>query len=403
MKLGVAVPRYGPVVGGAEHLMRRLAEELVARLHWEVEVFTTTAHSAATWEPVEPEGTTTVAGVTVQRFDPVSGRDPRWADVLPIADLMPGGLHWRTQQEYFTYQGPRCPEVVDAAESSDCELVAFAPYLFWPTVEGVPRLAERAVLHSCAHDETPLHIGLMRDVFTAAGGLCFLSEAEADLVDRLFSVRHRPRLVLGGGLEPAPQGPAAHDVAGARAETGIGGRPYVICVGRLENGKGARLLDLCFRRYKQRRPGPLALVFVGPALERLEPHPDIVVTDTVSEDRKWALLRGAEVLINPSAMESFSFVVLEGWQAGLPVMVNALCGPTVEHCRNGRGGLTFGDYPTFEAGLDRLMADPGLRVSLAGAGRAYAEERFDWDRIVHRYADLCGAVLAHSGSLPSPR
>jgi len=403
VKLGMVVPRYGPVVGGAEHLMRRLAEEMVARRGWQVEVFTTTAHSAATWEPAEPGGTTTMAGVTVHRFDPASGRDPRWADVLAIADELPGGLHWHTQQEYFDYQGPRCPDVVAAAESSDCELVAFAPYLFWPTVEGVPRLGERAVLHSCAHDETPLHIGIMREVFTAAGGLCFLSEAEADLVDRLFPVRHLPRVILGGGLEPPPGRPAAHDLPAAREATGLADRPYAICVGRLENGKGARLLDLCFRRYKQRRPGPLALVFVGPALERLEPHPDIFVTDTVGEDRKWALLRGAEVLINPSAMESFSFVVLEGWQAGLPVMVNALCGPTVEHCRNGRGGLTFADYPTFETGLDRLMADARLRAELAGSGLAYAQQRFDWERIVDRYAALCGAVLAHSGSLPSAR
>jgi glycosyltransferase involved in cell wall biosynthesis len=401
VKLGVVVPRYGPVVGGAEHLMRRLAEELVSRSGWEVEVFTTTAHSAATWDPAEPEGTTALNGVTVHRFDPTSGRDPRWAEVLPMAEAVPRGLHDRMQAEYYAYQGPRCPDVIDAAEDSDCQLVAFAPYLFWPTVEGVRRLGRRAVLHSCAHDETPLHIPLMREVFAAAGGLCFLSRAEAGLVLANFGVAGTPRTVLGGGLEPPPTDQASLDVAGARASSGIGDRQYVVCLGRVENGKGARLLDLCFRRYKERRPGPLAMAFVGPALERLDPHPDIVITGAVADDRKWALLRGAEVLITPSAMESFSFVVLEGWQAGLPALVNALCGPTTEHCREGHGGLWFADYPSFEAALDRLMDNAGLRRRLARSGRHYAEQHFDWTRIVAGYEHLCAAVARHSRSLPS--
>ena len=395
----MVVPRYGTVVGGAEHLMRRLAEELVARLGWQAEVFTTGAHSAGTWDDVEPAGTSSLHGVAVHRFHSLGRRDPRWADIHPTAEQSPGGLTRVSQQDYFEYQGPVSPDLLDAAAGSANDLVAFAPYLFWPTVAGVPRLADRAVLHSCAHDETPLHIGLMQAVFTSAAGLCFLSEAEASLVAGLFPVADKPQVVLGGGID---QPPPEVDT-GARARFGLDGRRYVVCLGRVENGKGARLLDTAFRRYKERRPGELALVFVGPALERLDPHPDIVVTDSVPDAEKWDLLRGADVLVSPSAMESFSFVVLEGWQAGLPALVNAACGPTVEHCRRGRGGLWFDGYATFETALDRLLADDSLRAELAASGAAYAARRFGWDRIVDRYALFCDAVLRHRGaSVRSP-
>lgn len=399
MKLGIVVPRYGPVVGGAEHLMRRLGEELVARLGWQVDVFTTCAHSAATWEDVEEPGTSVLDGVAVHRFRSRRGRGADWGDIVSVADYAPGGLHPNTQREYFDGQGPLCPAVIDAAEASDADLVAFAPYLFWPTVEGVPRLGRRAVLHPCAHDETALHIGAMRSVFTSAAGLCFLSRAEADLAAGLFPVAATPQVVLGGGIEP----PAPVDPSVDLGRWGLADRPYVVCLGRVENGKGARLLDAAFRRYKERRPGPLALVFIGPALEQLDPHPDIVVTDMVDDADKWALLRGGQVLISPSAMESFSFVVLEGWQAGLPALVNALCGPTVEHCRAGRGGLWFDGYPTFEVALDRLLADRTFRAQLAASGLAYATRRFDWGVLVEMYAAFCDRVLRSATPVPSRR
>ena len=53
-------------------------------------------------------------------------------------------------------------------------------------------------------------------------------------------------------------------------------------------------------------------------------HPDIVVTGTVSEADKWDILAGAQVMVNPSAYESFSLVLLEAWILGVPVLVNAV-------------------------------------------------------------------------------
>ena len=94
-----------------------------------------------------------------------------------------------------------------------------------------------------------------------------------------------------------------------------------------------------------------------------------MLTGIVDEADKWDIVRDATVSVSPSALESFSLVVLEAWVERVPVVVNATCDPTREHCERSGGGLWFGSYREFESVLDRLLADPALRRQ---AGRARA-------------------------------
>ena len=163
-------------------------------------------------------------------------------------------------------------------------------------------------------------------------------------------------------------------------------------MGRVDEHKGSGMLSAFFRTYKERRPGPLALALVGPVSANIPDHPDIVVTGTVDEADKWDIVRDAVVSVSPSALESFSLVVLEAWVAGVPVMVNATCEPTREHCRRSGGGLWFGSYRQFETVLDRLVADPALRRRLADRGRDYVERHYHWPVLITRYARFLEAV-----------
>ena len=103
---------------------------------------------------------------------------------------------------------------------------------------------------------------------------------------------------------------------------GLGDRPYLVSVGRVDEHKGSKMLASFFATYKERHPGPLALALVGPVSFELPPHPDIVVTGPVSEADKWDIVRDALVAISPSALESFSLVVIEAWVERVPVLVN---------------------------------------------------------------------------------
>jgi glycosyltransferase involved in cell wall biosynthesis len=149
-----------------------------------------------------------------------------------------------------------------------------------------------------------------------------------------------------------------------------------------------------FAEYKTRNPSDLALAFVGPVSAKSPEHPDIVVTGTVSEADKWDILAGAQVMVTPSAYESFSLVVLEAWTLGVPVLVNGACAATMEHCQRSGGGLWFDSYRSFEATVGRLTGDGGLRTALGEAGRRYTEHHYLWPSIIDRYTTFLEGVVA---------
>ena len=99
-------------------------------------------------------------------------------------------------------------------------------------------------------------------------------------------------------------------------------------------------------------------------------------------------------LVSPSPWEAFSLVVAEAWSARTPVVVNAGCAATVEHCRRSGGGLSFAGYGEFEVEVDRLSGDEELRQRLGGNGRAYVDRWFRWPRVIDRYATFVESVVA---------
>jgi len=392
VKVAFVTPRYGAeVIGGAESGARLLAEHLAASGRAEVEVFSTCALDARTWANHYRPGTTSEGGVTVHRFASKSVRHPDFdARSQPVL-AHPEAMSLEVCRRWILEQGPVCPDAVDAAAVSANDVVAFYPYLYHPTVTGVPRLGRRAVMHPAAHDEAPLRLPIFHEVFGAAAGFVFQTEAERHLVEERFpAVAGAHQVLVGLGVDESPgtAEAARSRLAGRLAD----GDPYLLCLGRVDRGKGTAALARFFDAYKARRPGPLALVFAGPVVHPIPSHPDIVMAGSVDEATKWGLLRGAEALVSPSGYESFSIVVNEAWAAGVPVMVNGLCGPTREHCEISGGGLWYESYAGFEVALDRLRQSPELASSMAQRGRAYVDARFRWSVIVDRYLAFCERV-----------
>jgi glycosyltransferase involved in cell wall biosynthesis len=388
VKLAYVVPRYGAaVIGGAEYGARMLAERLVALAGWEVEVLTTQALDARTWADELPGGSTVEAGVTVHRFPVTGTRHPHFDRLSPAVLGDPEGASGDAERRWIDRQGPVSPGLLDAVRSTDADLVAFYPYLYHPTVAGVPLAAGRAVMHPAAHDEPPLRLPLFREVFGQVDGFVFQTDGERTLVEGLFPIAHRRQVVLGLGVEPAEG-----DRAAAAEVLGLGERPYLVCVGRVDDGKGTRTLARFFAAYKERHPGPLALALLGPVVDAPDPHPDIVVTGPVSEDVKWGALRAATALVNPSGYEAFSLVLVEAWSAGIPVVVNDRCAATSEHVALSGGGLAFGSYAAFEVVIERLTGDAALRAAMARRGQDYVTERFLWPAVIDRYTTFLEGV-----------
>jgi len=386
------VPRYGRQVrGGAETGARQLASRLALMPGWSVEVLTTTALDSGTWQAELPEGSVEEDRVLVRRFACGSGRHP---DFDTYSGPVLSGAAERTEEEsrrWIEMQGPVSPGLIEAVRTSDADAMAFYPYLYHPTVVGLPQARPPALLHAAAHDEPAIRLPIFQQVFGAADGLVFHSWAERELVGRLFPVGGHPQIVLGLGVDDPPPGPI-------QPPEQPGGRPFLLCLGRVDEQKGVGALWRFFLAYKRRRPGPLALVLAGPVVDAPPDHPDLLVTGPVSESVKWSLLRHCDILVSPSPFESFSLVVAEAWAAGSPVLVNAICAATMENVRRSGGGLHYRGYAEFEATVDRLLGDPGLRGELASRGAAYVSSQFSWPVVIERYRRFVQEVVQRTAS-----
>ena len=396
-KVAFVTPRYGPeVLGGAESGARELAEHLTAECGWTVEVFTTSALDHITWDDVLPPGDSTLNGVTVHRFRSASGRVPEFYEIDGRLRPAPAEASMADARRWLETNGPVTRHLVEALTASDADVVAFYPYLYYPTVVGLDAVSVPRVLHPAAHDEPALYLPVFGPTYAGADAICYHTAAERRLVQRVHPVAQTPQIVLGLGVGTVVEG-------GRRGGDilGTGDRPYVVSVGRVDEHKGSAMLARFFALYKERHPGPLALALVGPVAATIPPHPDIVVTGPVSEPDKWDLVRDALVSVSPSALESFSLVVLEAWEQSVPVMVNATCDPTREHCERSGGGLWFGSYREFEVVLERLCADGALRGVLGRRGHAYVERYYQWPALIRRYARFLESVCQR-GPLAGP-
>lgn len=396
MKLAFVTPRYGPeVIGGAETAARMLAERMCLRADWEVEILTSCSLDHLTWENTEPAGTTTVNGVTVHRFPTASRRLLEYFALDSEVRVSPASASLERSRRWVSLNGPMCPELVDAVAATDADVIACYPYLFATTVDAIAQASVPTVLHPAAHDEPALYLRAFKQSFRDIDGLVYHTRAERQLMEHVFGVGAAPQIVLGLGVnEPAGAGRSGGEILG------IGDRPYLCYLGRVDEHKGCNMLAEYFIRYKERHPSDLTLALVGPVSVTAPSHPDIVVTGTVSEPDKWDILAAADVMVSPSAYESFSLVLLESWTLGIPVLVNAGCAATMEHCRRSGGGLWFDSFRMFETTVDRLTGDAALRAALGDSGARYTDRYYRWPSIIDRYAGFLTATVARGPRMP---
>jgi glycosyltransferase involved in cell wall biosynthesis len=97
----------------------------------------------------------------------------------------------------------------------------------------------------------------------------------------------------------------------------------------------------------------------------------------VSEERKWRLYDGAQLLLFGSTLEGFGLVVAEAQARGLPV-VAATGTATEEALRDGHSGLLVAPDPAAFAAAVQSMLDHSRREQMSAAAREFAQG-FTWD------------------------
>lgn len=399
MKVAFVAPRYGDeIVGGAETAMRMIAERLASQLGWTVEALTTCASDYMSWGNDLPSGESELNGVRVRRFAVDHHRTIEF-DILSERILpAPQRASLADSDRWVDLQGPRSPELLDALASCDADVVSFSPYLYYPTVWGIPLVARRSIFHPAAHDEAPIYLPSFREAFASAAGFVFNAAWERNFVQGLFGVAGRPQLTLGLGVDDPPGGvsplTAYPDIPVLAA---LAERPYLCCVGRVDSGgKGTTRLVEMFAAYKSQNPGPLALALVGPVIVGPPEHPDVFVLGQVSESVKWSVIDSSLALVAPSWFESFLIVLMEVWSRGRPAIVNGHCAATTEQCQLSGAGITYLDGGEFDRAVNRLLNDEELRADLGQRGRDYVDANFRWARLIERWGRFAEQIASRS-------
>lgn len=389
MRVTYVVQRYGEgVIGGAESAVRQFATRLAAR-GLEVSVFTSCALDAQTWANDLPAGERMEDGVRVVRFPTSAPRDPGLERlsrrVFSVAD--PGE---DLQREWILAQGPTMPGLLEAIRSGESQpdLWIFYTYLYYPTLFGLPLVAGRSVLHPALHDEVQARLPIVRRVLRQAAGMFLQTPEEWELVLRLAGWPPGQLELIGLGVDEGTGDPAAF-----RQRFDLGDAPYLLSLGRVEDGKGTTDLARMFAIFKGRHPGPLKLVIAGPVVQAPPAHDDIVVTGTLGDDERWGAIEGSTVFVHSSPAESFAIALIEAWTKARPVLVNGDSPVTSGHALRSGGGLPYRDYADFEAALEALLGSPAAAACLGRNGAAYAAG-FRWDAVLDRYTAFLERVAA---------
>jgi glycosyltransferase involved in cell wall biosynthesis len=393
--IAFVVPWYGEdLAGGAERLCHDYVQQ-ISQAGIRVEILTTCVRDfSANWNKnhYKPK-TVEKGGVTVRRF-PVRHRNSHQFDIVNYK-LLNNLSVTAFEEQVFFFESVRSEKLERflAREGHNFHLV-FMPYCYGTTFEGLRHVNYHGFLLPCLHHERYAVLRGSRKMHESVLGLIFNSESEQELAATLYAVDRIPQVVLGAGIDMFdPPDPEPF-----RRKYGVK-NPYVIYVGRMDVTKNTHVLVGYFEEYLRQRPETeLDLVLAGRggvevprAIAKRVHH-----CGFISEEMKRSALAGAELLVQPSARESFSIVLMESWMAMTPVAVNEYCKVGVEHCRRSNGGLYFNNYAEFEEVVRLLTGDREMNHRLAENGRHYVIENFRWDRLVSGFVEFIreNALLA---------
>lgn len=383
MKIAFVVQRYGKeVMGGSELHCREIAEKLVSAGH-DCTVYTTTAKDYITWKNEYPSEETIYNGVKIKRFEVKRERDIESFNKYSEWIFLNKHTH-ENEIEWLERQGPCCPDLIDAIEKDerDYDIFIFFTYLYYNTYWGLQRVKAKKVLVPTAHDEPPLYLNIMKEVFSSPQAFMFNTESEKNMLNRQFSFEDKYYDIVGVGVEI----PAIQESSLFTQKYRIL-PPYILYAGRIEEGKGCKELIDYFLVYNRKNPN-LTLVLIGKLLMDLPSHPKIRYLGFLPAEDKNAAMASALVTIHSSYLESLCMAAQESMAVRTPILVQERTEPLKQHCLKGKSGLYYSNSEEFETALDLFLKDTELRKAMGENGLNYIQENYAWPKVIRKYEKL---------------
>jgi glycosyltransferase involved in cell wall biosynthesis len=234
-----------------------------------------------------------------------------------------------------------------------------------------------------------------RSNLAAAAAVHMTAQIEAEEFGKLGLAARRLAVIPNGIDVPSNETPDGHSQA-PRLPATINWR--VLSLGRLNWKKGLeRLIEAMIHV-----PGA-ELVLAGndedgyrsqleQTARRCGVADRVIYTGAVHGDRKWDLIRSADVFVMPSYSENFGLAALEALACGLPVMVTPEVGLAREISLAGAGLVVDGEPAILGPALARLLAGEEQRRRMGVAARA-AANRYSWSAIAAQMEELYADIV----------
>ena len=245
-----------------------------------------------------------------------------------------------------------------------------------------------------------LYHGLIEDpiIRGAAAVLCTSHREQSSIRALAYDV---PTQVIPVGIDAESlRLPGDFQFAAAGVDDGA---RVVTFLGRISAKKGVPLLVESFRSVATAFPNARLLI-AGPDDEGIGRDLTVRIAEGGLRDRvyfpgvlgdsqKRALLQRSDVLVLPSADESFGIVVAEAMAVGCPVVVS----PDVaieDVVRASGAGLVVRRHPSAIANaVAAILSEPALGRSMGEAGKVTVDEQFSWPIVARKMEALYDAVL----------
>jgi glycosyltransferase involved in cell wall biosynthesis len=393
------LPRSYPYRGGYENSQLSIARLLVNRGH-RATVFTTVANDLASlWVPnlkTFPAEDVLVDGVTVRRF-PICYK--RWRRrATRFAGMLP---YWRWKAQYWR-PSFRVPGLHEALREIDADIIHIGPLpyncLMYAGIQAGEHLRVPVLATPCTHFGEPTNSEIAKDYVRphqiallnqCHRVICMTDFERQELAALGVPVQRMTVLPYGIDLNHALGG----DPRRLRDRYGIDG-PVVLHLGMKAFDKGSKTvveaMDLLWKRGSE-----AWLVMAGPSLSDFDEYmanrapdlPRVLNLPAFADDEKRDLLAAADVVVQPSRVESLGLVLCEAWANAKPVIAADIRISRQLVTESGGGEVVpFGDSNHLADAIETLLGDLLLRQKMGQHGREFALARYQgeesWQRIV---------------------
>lgn len=402
-KLAIVVQRYGiEVNGGAEYHARVLAEKLAEK--YSVEILTTTAIDYKNWENHYPEGLELINNISVFRFPTIDKKTnatkiarrklvlsfklSRLLQSSSILNFIEKKLNITNVNEkhienWIEGQGPYCPDLIQyiSKNKNIYDVFIFFTYLYYPTVKGMPLVAEKSIFVPTAHNEKILFTKAYDKIFSIPKFIMYNTRTEKNLIENHFKNISENSDFAGVGIEK-------YNGELAKLPEEFIPKKYFLYIGRIEATKGCEQLVKYFINFIKKHPNykDYMLVLVGKNYMKKVNHPNIIYTGFVTEGLKYSLLKNAKALLMPSFYESLSLVTLEAMNEGIPVIVNKKCEVLYDHILASNSGAAYESEESFSIILENYI-NKSLEIltNEGNLAQKYIEKNYNWSFILEKF------------------